>query len=665
MIDYLQIKFNEEAGELITGLEQSLLELEEDPYSSEHINSIFRALHTLKGSGAMFGYAMISEFTHHLENLYDKLRNNTFKVSREIMDMTFQSLDLIRRLLYNSENDNLHIKYEIDKVVLFIQRLTGDFHAEPLPVAPPVVPLSAETGKIRKVYIRFIPSADILQNGNNPFYLIDELYSFGDCSVTCHTTGIPGLESLEVHSCYYRWDIELTTAVQFEEIREVFLFVEDKSRILISEEGYLTDAKAAPKEKAEPIPEEPQPEDIAAKATAGPGNSPSGTTGSTIRVSSGKLDQLMNLVSELVTMQARLDLLASSSENTEAVLLAEVMQKLNRQLRDTTFEICMVPMQSIVTRFNRLVRDLSKEMNKEIVFSTQGMETELDKNIIENITDPILHILRNCIDHGIEPPEIRKLAGKPAHGTIRMSAYQSGPHAIIEIEDDGAGINAEKVYQKALQKKLIAPGTLLSEAETIELILKPGFSTAEEVTAISGRGVGLDVVKQQVNALRGALRISSELGKGTRMVMELPMVLSIIDGMLVRVSGETYIIPLDLVRKIMVYEESLLAGSYQSLIPYNDKRIPCISLRNEFRIHSEPPDYEEVIIVDYHGEEVGIAVDTVVGEQQVVIKPLGKLFQAVHLFSGATILGDGSVALVLDVQRMIGEMARIHNNMQN
>jgi two-component system chemotaxis sensor kinase CheA len=663
MIDYLKIKFNEEAVELITGLEQALLELEEDPYSGELINKIFRALHTLKGSGAMFGYAMISDFTHHLENLYDKLRNNTFKVSREIMDITFESIDLIRRLLYNQEDDNLAIKYEIDKVVMYISRITGD-QSDSATSSIPAAALPAEDPAIqneRKLYIRFVPGPDILKNGNNPLYLLDELYLFGECSVKCCQNTLPGLDKIDIHRCYYSWDIELTTSVSKEEIKEVFLFVEDSSVLSISEEAFcLPDAQTSANQSPAPV----LPEIETDKKSSVISSKTAQQAESSIRVSSGKLDQLMNLVSELVTMQARLDLLATASDDPEAALLAEALHKLNRQLRDTTFEICMIPIQSIVTRFSRLVRDLSKEMNKEIVFTTQGMDTELDKNIIENITDPLLHILRNCIDHGIETPEKRKNAGKPATGTIHLKAWQAGPNVVIEVSDDGAGIDPERVYQKAVEKKLIKPGTILNETETIELLLQPGFSTTDKITSISGRGVGLDVVKQQVNALRGVLHIHSENGKGTKIQMELPMVLSIIDGLLVNVSGELYIIPLDLVRKIIVYDDTLLSGAYHNLIAYNNKKIPFISIRHQFDLNTADLENSQVIIVNYKDEEVGIAVDKVIGKQQVVIKPLGKLFQGIHQFSGATILGDGSVALVIDINRMINEIASTQNNIQ-
>lgn len=381
---------------------------------------------------------------------------------------------------------------------------------------------------------------------------------------------------------------------------------------------------------------------------------------SSIRVSSEKLDGLMNLISEMVTLQARISLIANESENTEFAVVSENLEKVSRRLRDTAFNICLVPLESILTRFQRLIRDVSVELNKEVQFITKGAETELDKNIIEGLADPIMHIIRNSLDHGLETKEKRIEKNKPAKGTIKLEAYYSGTNVYIEISDDGGGINTSKLRDKAIQKSLINTEDILSHKELLELIFAPGLSTAAKITELSGRGVGMDVVKRKIKDLRGEVEIDSELNVGTKITIKLPLTLSIIDGLLVKVGDTLYIIPLNVVNFIFSAPKSTI-NSFNDLIVHNGEEIPYINLRKEFNENDDEHSYLQFVVVNYKEFKVGIIIDKVIGEYQAVLKPIGKLFKHQDFVSGATILGDGTIALVLDTNRIIREFSQKSN----
>jgi two-component system chemotaxis sensor kinase CheA len=378
---------------------------------------------------------------------------------------------------------------------------------------------------------------------------------------------------------------------------------------------------------------------------------------SSIRVSSDKLDQLMNLVSELVTTQARLSLYAENSDDAELLTIAENVQKLSRQLRDNAFDIVLVPIETMLTRFQRLVRDLSKELGKNVVFTAEGADTELDKTIIESLTDPLLHILRNCIDHGIESADVRKKLNKPEQGKITLKAFYSGANVHIQIHDDGAGIDPEKIRAKAVQKGIIKKDSVLSQKEILDLVFLPGFSTAQNVTDVSGRGVGMDVVKRKLAEIRGEVEIDSDVNIGTTLTIRLPLTLSIIDGLLVKIAHNHYVMPLSVVDKIYATNHTEVVNKYNNLIVLDGDQIPFYYLREEFDLEESDQDIEQVIVVSYEDKQIGLVVDEVVGEYQAVLKTLGKLYKKQEIVSGATILGDGTVALVLDTNKIINQFS--------
>jgi two-component system chemotaxis sensor kinase CheA len=386
---------------------------------------------------------------------------------------------------------------------------------------------------------------------------------------------------------------------------------------------------------------------------------------SSLRVSSEKLDELINLVSELVTTQAGLSLVAEKINNTELLVIAEDVEKLSRRLRDSTFGIRLIPIDNMITRFQRLVRELSHELKKDIAFITEGTEIELDKTMIEGLIDPVMHIIRNSIDHGIESAAERKKLGKSEQGKIIFKAYHSGSNVYIQVSDDGAGIDLTKIRQSAISKGLIQTDAVLSPKEILDMIFLPGFSTAKTVTNISGRGVGMDVVKNKISELRGEVSIDTKIHAGTTITLKLPLTLSIIDGLLVAIDNSFFVIPLASVNKCFEFKHESLVNAVNNLIYVNDGHIPFIYLRSEFKITTKCPDIEQVVVIEYGDMRIGLAVDKVIGEYQAVLKSLGSIFRKQDIISGATILGDGTVALVVDPNKIINQFSyQNQNNMQ-
>ncbi|MFO7843601.1 MAG: chemotaxis protein CheA, partial [Bacteroidales bacterium] len=539
---------------------------------------------------------------------------------------------------------------------------------------------SEESSKLKSYYIYFEPDEDIFSDGTNPLFLLDELHTLGECRVFSHFNKVPEIGKIDVTKCYTYWEMLLSTEEDVNTITDVFIFVEDQCKLEINEvaEYNILNNKELVEElaklaserhdiglsefqriiKQNATPDNTQTELDKVIKKSGPLPSVKENVISSIRVSSSKLDRMMNLVSELVTTQARLSLYAEQTGNSELNVIAENVQKLSRQLRDNAFDIVLVPIETMLTRFQRLVRDLSKEQNKEIVFSAEGVETELDKTIIESLTDPLLHILRNAIDHGIESADKRKTLKKPAQGKILLKAFYSGANVIIQISDDGAGIDPEKIKNKAIQKGLISKDATLSKKEILDLTFMPGLSTNENITDVSGRGVGMDVVKRKLAEIRGEVEIDSEINVGTTLTIKLPLTLSIIDGLLVKIAGNHYIIPLSAVNKIYATDHSNVVNNFNNMIILDGDQIPFYYIREEFNLPEGTQSVEQVVIVSYAEQKIGIVVDEVIGEYQAVLKTLGKLYKQQELISGATILGDGTVALVMDTNKMIAQFSK-------
>ena len=687
--EQMQQAFLEEAGDLLPELESALLELDERPEDSELINRVFRALHTIKGSGAMFGFEGVADFTHEVETVFDLVRNGEVRLSKDLLDLTFQAKDEIQSLLADPEAQSTpamqSIVDELKKLVPAAEAGASSGQSEAVN--------SRQSGEENVYRVRFKPATNIMATGTDPMSLLDELRELGQTHVIAHSEDIPSLQDLDPESCYIWWDVILTTDQGKNAIRDVFIFVEDDSELHIElldegtaevgEEGYrklgqiLTergdldpaDLKSvldsqkrlgellvqaglvSSSQVQSALAEQDAVREVQEKRGADPAQS-------SVRVPAAKLDDLVNLVGELVIAQARLTQTVSGKEDQELRGIAEEIERLSDELRDSTLGIRMLPIGSSFAKFRRVVRDLSRQKEKDIELITEGADTELDKTVIERLNDPLVHLLRNSIDHGIEPPEERQAQGKPTQGQIIFSARHSGGNVLITISDDGRGIDPEAVRAKAVAKGVISAEAELSDKELVNLIFEPGFSTSEEISDISGRGVGMDVVKQNISALRGNVDVESSKGAGSTIRVTLPLTLAIIEGLQVRVQEEHYILPLAAVNECIELNGQESKGTNGGrFVRLRDQLVPYIKLRDWFQLGGSRPEIEQVVIASTDNQLVGLVVDEVIGQQQTVIKNLGRVYKDVQEISGATIKGDGSIALILDIDPLVREVS--------
>ena len=678
MIDKFRAKFVEESLDNVRDMEEALFLLEGDPKNREIIERIFRAMHSLKGGGAMFGFNDLSEFTHHLETVFDWVRNGKLDVSKDLISLTFSSIDEIKFLLgtgdLTDEADKIELRAVTSKVKGFLNasgKAVAQASGSSIGAATSTID---ETKTSSKTYaINFTPNEDILQNGTNTLFLLDDLNGMGEYLVLADLTNIPSFESLNPTSHHTAWQCFLNSEESLNDIKDVFIFVEDECVLEIIElsngnilesENFLelfnqhklsgtifdNDQLETLKQVA-PVVAPIVDSDAVLERAAQKAHLKESKI-SSIRVASKKVDELVNLVSELVTIQAQLSLYAEKSGDPAILGLTESVQKLSRQLRENAFEISLMPLQAELLRFQRLVRDLSKDLNKQIDFDIEGGDIELDKNIIEHLTDPLLHMIRNSIDHGIENPDERVKKGKQANGTISFKAYYSGPSVIIKLKDDGKGIDTEYIRNKAISKGLIDSKAQLSKKEIFELLLLSGFSTKEVVSDLSGRGVGMDVVKRKISEIRGEVSIDSVVNEGTTITLELPMTLSIIDGLLVNVAASQYVLPISIIEKIFAVKVDELKVS-NNVVVLDNQQFQYIRLRDVFNEEEHITGHEHIVIVKNDDKKVALLVDNIMGEFQVVVKPLGKILKSQDVVSGASIMGDGSISLVIDSHRLV------------
>ncbi|WP_462325045.1 chemotaxis protein CheA [Desulfoplanes sp.] len=698
--------YREEATELLAELETALLELEESPEDTDLINRVFRAMHTIKGSGAMFGFDVIAGFTHDVETVFDKVRNGELPMTQNLLDLTLKARDHIA-LLLDDEQANPEGGQAITQG---LQAIAGV--APPKGTAQSSAPQDTEPDgnalpKGPGIYrICFKPPSNIFITGLNPIGLIQELDELGELQVIAHTRDIPELAEMDPETCYVWWDMVLITDKDENAIHDVFIFVEDESELSIelieraepetAENEYkklgqiLLERGDISKEDLETIlskqrrlgallveagmVDEEEVRSALAEQQAVRTNRKKGPTAqvaksrptsSSVRVTAEKLDYLVDLVGELVIVQARIAQSVSNTQDQLLKSLSEELERLSDELRDETLSIRMLPIGTTFSKFRRLVRDLSLELGKKINFETSGAETELDRTVIEKVNDPLVHLLRNSIDHGIESPEERIISGKPESGTLYLSAEHAGSEVVVTITDDGKGIDPAIIRAKAIEKGLIAETDELSERETLGLLFEAGFSTAETVSSVSGRGVGMDVVRRDIESLRGRVDISSIPGKGSTISIKLPLTMAIIDGLQVRIAEDFYVIPLDIVEECV---ELISTGSSvedrRKVIDTRGQIIPYIKLRDWFRIDSTPPAIEQIVITAIEDKKTGLVVDEVIGEYQTVIKSLGRVYRDIKEFSGATIKGDGTLALILDVPELI-HLASNNQNVQS
>ncbi|SDN35657.1 two-component system, chemotaxis family, sensor kinase CheA [Methylobacterium phyllostachyos] len=624
--------FLAEANELLDRLETTLLDLGDQPDDTTLIDTAFRALHTIKGSGAMFGFDRVAAFTHDFETAFDLVRRGAIATSVELVNVALSAKDYIRLLIEDPDSDTAVIG---DAILAELDRLVSGAPAPPAEPAP--------TGW--QIGISFAP--DILHNGTNPLALLDELRDLGACTVVPRLAVLPDIEDLDPESLHIGWDVTLVGSAERAAIEDVFLFVQDVMELtLVPLAGEL------PVSAPDPVPPAADPVAPAVERDAsvrGPAERRAPPrAAATMRVEAERLDELMDRVGELVIAQARLSQMAGLHADAGIKTIAEEIERLSARLRDTAMGIRMVPIGTLFSRFRRLVHDLSRDLGKPVTFVTDGEETELDKTVIERLADPLVHLIRNAIDHGVEAPERRAASGKAATGRIALTAEHAGAQVLVSVRDDGAGLDVARIRAKAEERGLVQPGTPLTDQQVYQFLFAPGFSTAQEISALSGRGVGMDVVKKTIEGLRGSIDITTEPGAGTAIVLRLPLTLAIIEGLLIRVGEARYVLPLAVVEECIELPADRSQGRGRDFLDIRGALVPFLRLRDLFDAAGEPDPHQKVIIVAVGEARIGLVADQILGNHQTVIKSLSKLHADVATFSGATILGDGTAALIID-----------------
>ncbi|MET3436289.1 chemotaxis protein CheA [Sphingomonas sp. 1185] len=642
--------FRIEAGELLEQVEQGLLDLGHRLDDMGLVNAVFRGLHTLKGSGAMFGFDKLAAFTHHCETAFDRVRKGDVRATPDLVSVILSAGDHMRALV---EGDAPEAEGQaiLTRLAAAVDAAAGGAGEVPAPVAAPV-----RTGWT----LSFRLPPDAMANGTNPLALLDELRELGEATIVARTDEIPALGTFEPGHCVVGWDCTLIGDISRDAIEDVFLFVMDDMEITIaplaveaSEEPAVADEPAAASPVAAPAPAPAVTAPVAANDQ--PARTPANRSqGEHVRVPAERLDELMDRVGELVIAQSRLSQLAGHGHDLSLRSVSEEIERLAGEMRDTMMILRMVPVSTLFGRFRRLIHDLAIETGKTIELVTEGETTEVDKTVIERLFDPLVHIIRNSCDHGLERAEDRLAAGKSASGLIRLSAHQAGGEVLITITDDGRGIDVERVRAKAEANGLIQPGQVVGEDELLGLIFHPGFSTAAQVTNLSGRGVGMDVVKRTIESLRGSIDVKSVPGQGSTITLRIPLTLAIIEGLLVRVGEGRYVIPLAAVEECLELSlEEDLRSRGRSIITLRERLVPFLRLRDLFDTGTKPDTYQKIVVVGTGQERVGLVVDQIIGNHQTVIKAMSPLHRNVAAFAGATILGDGSVALILDIAQLI------------
>jgi two-component system chemotaxis sensor kinase CheA len=702
--------FIAESQELLQQMEEALLMLEHAPDDSDTINAIFRAAHTIKGSAGLFGLDLIVAFTHIAESVLDRVRSGELRFDAELTALFLQVRDHLGELIGRVDDgaDLSTLPAEVqplhDQLSERLSQYLPSSASQSQLRTPERIERAREHGLSADHWhlsLRFGP--DTLRNGMDPLGLFRYLNTFGRIvSLVPVLDRMPAATEMDPETCYLGFEVAFFSDADKATIDGAFEFVREDSLIRIlpphsKSDQYLELIRALPEEdmrlgeilmrcgtltatelqevlhtqvqgqqRAETRPigqvlvEESlvQPPVIAAalqkqqqiKETRNNENN-------LIRVDAGKLDRLIDLVGELIIAGAGAQMTAQRCGHSEMQEATEVLSRLVEEVRDSALPLRMVQIGATFNRFQRVVRDVSREIGKDIVLSISGGETELDKTVVERITDPLTHLVRNAMDHGIEPAEKRMASGKPAQGSVWLNAFHDAGSIVIEVGDDGGGLDPQRILAKARERGMLAEGQQLTEKDIFNLIFEPGFSTAEQVSNLSGRGVGMDVVKRNITALRGTIELDSKLGQGTRVRIRLPLTLAIIDGFLVNVGQASYVIPLELVEEcIELNGNDVFQRGHLEL---RGQMLPVVDLRELFEDDSPRPRRESVVVVHQAGLRAGLVVDQLLGEFQTVIKPLSKVFSACPGLGGFTILGDGTVALILDIPNLLGQLTRV------
>ncbi len=656
MSDDLVAVFQEELAELLESLESGLIDLKENPEDAGLVNQVFRDLHTVKGSGAMFGFTDLAAFIHDFETAFEKVRSGSVPVTIELVNLGLAARDQIPGLAEGTPDPDGIRDGILSQLKVLTEGGTVEVsEAEEAAPEPTIEP--EETGPAT---LEFHLIGESIALGARPDILLKELIELGATDIEADLSDMPKLADLEIDNCHVTWRMTLPSGVSNDDIDDVFMFVEADWKLAgVASEPEAASAPPQPKAQAPKPAEQAKPAAKASKPAAPAKQAEprhaAAQPAASIRVPAARLDGLMDSVGELVTVEARLTELARRSKDSSLLSAAEEITRLAGRLRDATMHMRMVPMNTLVSRFRRLMMGLSEDLGRPVDFVVEGEDTELDKTVIEKLADPLVHILRNAIDHGMEPsPEIRAENGKPEKGTIVLSAEHAGGEVLIKVSDDGRGIDREVIRQKGIDKGLISSEAILTDNQIFNLILEPGFSTAEVVTELSGRGVGMDVVKRTIESLRGQIDINSELGVGSTVTLRLPLTLAIIDGLLMEIAGERYTLPMSSVKEIFeLPQDKAVPSKSGDFMDIRGQYVPFVRLRKLFECEGEAPEDQNVVIVQAGHTQMGVVVDRIIGTNQTVIKQVSKLQRGAKAISGATILGDGSVSLILDVAQLV------------
>jgi two-component system chemotaxis sensor kinase CheA len=675
--------FLEESFEGLELMESGLLDLKVG--DNETIDSIFRAAHSIKGGAGTFGFDNVTEFTHLVETLLDEMRDGRREINSKDTEILLDSVDCMRILIEAARDGEDYDHEKVSRTSSRLSETLGEQQSTNNNINNNESNESNESQSGGRGYhIKFIPEHSLAKTGNDPIFIFSALKELGELSIFANTEELPALMDIDAQELYLSWHLTLLTDAEKAEVVEIFEWVEDECLLVvepiistlgeeyihsppINTDSVMNELSAEPQSPNKVVSQEQLPStkveneqevaiDGKSKTIKGKGKADLGS----IRVGVDKVDSLINLVGELVITQSMLSELGNDFDMTKIERLTSGLEQLlqnTKELQESVMRIRMLPISFAFNRFPRLVHDLAIKMGKEIELITHGEQTELDKTVMEQIGDPLVHLVRNAADHGIELKEVRLANGKPEKGTISLDAYHQGGNIVIEIKDDGAGINKEKVLDKAIGKGLIDGNSILTDSQVYDLLFEPGFSTAAEVTDISGRGVGMDVVKRNIQSLGGRIQVESVLGKGSTFKVNLPLTLAILDGQLVKVGSETYIIPLISIVESLQIDNKLINRVSGDMVLYRlrDDNVPVLPIYKMFNLETECTKIDKalLVVVEADRQKIGLMVDDLLAQQQVVIKSLNDNYQQVAGVSGATILGDGSVAMILDIPGII------------
>ncbi|WKV09112.1 chemotaxis protein CheA [Thermoanaerobacterium sp. CMT5567-10] len=646
---YLEI-FLEESEEHIESLNENLLQLEKNPEDSHIIDEIFRSAHTLKGMAATMGFENMTRLTHKMEDVLQEIRSNSIKVTSNLMDGLFKCIDALSSMtgiISESGNDS----YDIENLIELLETNNSEEEVAATNIEnsksldsnninvyeKDIIEKAASQGY--KTYsIEVVIDKNCVMKSARAFIVFNTLDNLGDI-----VDSTPSVEDIEDEKFDDRFTVHLISKHEKDDIKSKLISISEIKIINIEELLYSKEIKD--NKKLEPA------------NLSSADQIKHSKTNKSVRVDIERLDNLMNLVSELIIIKTRLEGLESNEKNPETISTIEYLERITTNLHDAVMKVRMVPVERVFNRFPRMVRDLSRELNKKITLNMYGQDTEVDRTVIDEIGDPLVHLMRNSIDHGIETPEVRVKKGKPETGVINLKAYHEGNNVIIEVSDDGSGINFEKVKNKAYEKGMLSADEVeeLSNEKLVKLLFEPGFSTSDTISDISGRGVGLDVVKNKIESLNGSIEVKTEVDKGTKFIIKLPLTLAIIQALLVMVGNEKYAFPLNSISEIVNKNKNeihLVQG--KEVVMYRGKVIPLIRLHNVLDLKSNEDSDNFICVIIKKGDNLAAcSVDELIGQQEIVIKPLGKYLSNVKIIAGATILGDGQVALIIDSNNLL------------